>query len=207
MYRVAAATLILIAMFFVGIADAQQTRLYRWVDEDGKVHFSDRLEPSSGTSDYDRFNASGVRLSQPERAQTRQQQREAEEARRSYQRDQALLTAYPTELALLRAHDEQRARVEFSLRTSQANLERIQRDIASRGTANADADGQAGGDRELAELKRRLEAERNTLEQLRLRRYELYQTQNQEVDRFRELNQAASAGSSPNGVDNHQIPD
>lgn len=207
MSRVAAATLILFAMVFVGIADAQQTRLYRWVDEDGKVHFSDRLEPSSGTSDYDRFNASGVRISQPERPRTRQQQREAEEARRNYHRDQALLTAYPTELALLRAHDEQRAQVEFSLRTSQANLERIQRDIASRGDPGPDASGDSGVDRELAELNRRLEAERKTLEQLRLRRYELYQTQNQEVERFRELNQAASGDSSPNGVDSHQIPD
>ena len=207
MSRVAAATLSLFAMVFVGIADAQQTRLYRWVDEDGKVHFSDRLEPSSGSSDYDRFNASGVRISQPEGPRTRQQQREAEESRRNYHRDQALLTTYPTELALLRAHDEQRAQIEFNLRTSQANLERIQRDIASRGDRSPDASGDSAVDRELAGLNRRLEAERQTLEQLRLRRYELYQTQNQEVERFRELHQAASEDNSPNGVDSHQIPD
>lgn len=206
MSRVAAATLTLIAMFLAGIADAQQTRLYRWVDEDGKVHFSDRLEPSAGASDYDRFNASGVRLSKPDRPRSRQQQREAEEARRMQQRDQALLTAYPTELALLRAHDEQRARIEFSLRTSQANLERIQRDIANRVGSRSDAD--TGDDPELAELNRRLEAERETLEQLRLRRYELYQTQNQEVERFRELKQAADPDDAyANGVGAHEIPD
>ncbi|MCK9488402.1 MAG: DUF4124 domain-containing protein [Xanthomonadales bacterium] len=204
MYRVAAATLILIAMFFVGIADAQQTRLYRWVDEDGKVHFSDRLEPSSGTSDYDRFNASGVRISQPDRPQSRQQRREAEQVRRSHQRDQALLAAHPTELALLRAHDEQRARVEFNLRASQANVERIQRDIRARADSRPDG---GGDDRELAELNRRLQAERKNLEQLQVYRFELYETQNQEIERFRELHESAAADSFPSGVNGNQIPD
>ncbi len=168
----------------VDSALAQGNQLYRWVDDQGKVHFGDRLDGAQSANDLDRFNSHGIRLSRADSKPSQQQLRELEEVRRTAFRDNALLSGYQSELELLKAHDEQRAVMEFSLRTSQSNIARLRREIGERPETTSTS-GQ--GDQVLIRLKAQLEAEELSLHQLQQRRFELYETQNQELARYREL--------------------
>ncbi len=177
-------SLLLGSSLFADSALAQGNQLYRWVDDQGKVHFGDRLDGSQAANDLDRFNPQGIRLSRADAKPSREQQRELEEIRRTAYRDSALLSGYQSEMELLRAHDEQRAVMEFSLRTSQNNIARLRREISERPDTAAN-DGRS--DQVLLRLKAQLDAEELSLRQLQQRRFDLYETQNQELARYREL--------------------
>lgn len=161
---------------------AQNNQLYRWVDDQGKVHFGDRLDAGHGTRSLDRFNAQGVRLSQASGKISPDEQRKLDEMRRTAYRDNALLSGYQSELELLKAHDEQRTVMEFSLRTNQNNIARLRREISERPEPI-----NGGSDQVLMRLKAQLEAEEQSLQQLQQRRFDLYESQNGELARYREL--------------------
>lgn len=175
-------SLLLGSSLFAGSALAQGNQLYRWVDDQGKVHFGDRLDGSHAANDLDRFNSQGIRLSRADVKPSRERQQELEQIRRTAYRDSALLSGYQSEMELIRAHDEQRAVMEFSLRTSQSNIARLRREINERPETAA---GKV--DQVLLRLRAQLEAEELSLQQLQQRRFDLYETQNQELARYREL--------------------
>ena len=168
----------------VDSALAQGNQLYRWVDDQGKVHFGDRIDGAQAAKDLDRFNSQGIRLSRADAKPNQQELRELEEVRRTAFRDSALLSGYQSEMELLKAHDEQRAVMEFSLRTSQSNIARLRREISER-PETASTNGP--GDQVVIRLRAQLEAEELSLQQLQQRRFDLYETQNQELARYREL--------------------
>jgi hypothetical protein len=177
----AAASLCLLVVS--AFAQAQGPRLYKWVDEDGNVHYSDRVESSTPTSStVERLSANGIRIGTPHSAQpaNREQARELEQARRVAQRDTMLLTTYGSEMELLRAHDESRIQIEETVRAAEGNIQRLRRDLSERIRANsAQADRDALAEQLTGELER--------LETLRQRRFELHERQDQEVARYREL--------------------
>lgn len=177
-------SLLLGSSILVDSALAQGNQLYRWVDSQGKVHYGDRLDGAHAANDPDRFNSHGIRLSRAEAKPSREQQRELEEIRRTAYRDSALLSGYQSEMELLRAHDEQRAVMEFSLRTSQSNIARLRREISERPEASTN---NGSGDQVMIRLKAQLEAEEQSLQQMQQRRFDLYETQNKELARYREL--------------------
>lgn len=178
-----AATASLCLLVVSAFAQAQGPRLYKWVDEDGNVHYSDRIESSTpASSNVERLSANGIRIGTAHGAlpANREQTRELEQARRVAQRDTMLLTTYSSEIELLRAHDESRTLIEDTVRAAEGNVQRLRRDLSEQirlGGAQADRDT----------LAERLTVELERLEQLRQRRFELHERQDQEVARYREL--------------------
>jgi hypothetical protein len=80
-------------------------KLYRWVDENGSVHYSDRIPPEHSTQSRDLLNDQGVTVGSEEGALTeeerlaREQKRLADEAEQlaaadAVRRDQILLETY-----------------------------------------------------------------------------------------------------------------
>lgn len=190
-----------------GSADAQNPRLYKWVDEHGNVHYSDRMEATASSGDVQRLSASGIRIGTPHSALPRNEdeKRHQQEARRLAQLDTLLLSTYRTELDLLRAHDESRAPIENGLRTAEKNIARLQQELASRHVHHANGD-ETPADPLIDGLRLQIRNEQASLELLRKRRYELYERQNREVARYRELTSSATADSQETGSNPRIVP-
>lgn len=82
--------------------------VYKWVDEDGKVHYSQTLPPDRAADAHDRLTSDGLVAERVDRVKTgdelealkaaQAQQREAEEQEKiQAQQDRLFLAAYPTE--------------------------------------------------------------------------------------------------------------
>lgn len=69
---------LLAALALPGLAEAQ---LYRWVDEDGQVHYSDTLPPERASDERRVFSRGGRAVRDVERAPTREELRALEQAR------------------------------------------------------------------------------------------------------------------------------
>lgn len=164
-------------------AAAQSPRLYKWVDEQGNVHYSDRNEAAGAVGTAQRINAHGMRIGSAHSAlpQTPEEHRQYEQARRLAQHDTMLLSTYGSELDLLRAHDESRTNLEGTIKTAEGNIVRLQREIADRQSRSGHYA------EELRHLEVQVAAERERLSQLLTRRLQLHERQNEEVARYREL--------------------
>lgn len=169
---------------------ASETRLYKWVDENGNVHYSDRVEASAAPAvgEVRRITSSGIAVGTRHSALpvTREDVLRQQEAQRLAQLDTMLLSSYQSELELLRAHDASREPIESGLRAAEGNIMRLREALAVREAARPTAPG-AATDPEVERLRRLLRDEEASLERLRARRFELYEQQNFEVARFREL--------------------
>lgn len=102
------------------LAAPAEARMYKWVDEQGRVHYSDRLPPAAVERSREEFDAQGNRVEQVERAKTRaereaeqraaeaRRQTEAEAARKAAvqaRADAILLELHNSEADILRARD------------------------------------------------------------------------------------------------------
>lgn len=124
---------LIVGLCAAGAADAQ--KLYRWVDADGKVHYSDSLPPAevdrarrefsletgSPTGEVERA------LTDAERAQAAaanaQATSEAQRAEDARKLDAMLVTSYPTERDLQRVFDERRALLEETLKATRIGID------------------------------------------------------------------------------------
>jgi vacuolar-type H+-ATPase subunit H len=126
-------------LLFAGIADAQQVKpkkLYRWVDKEGKVQFSDTLPPEAVDQARTEISAqSGLATAVVERALTPEERAAQEiidaalakanqEAEQVRQTEEAMIASFQTEADLKRS---------FEVRTSllQQTLDAIEAGIAS----------------------------------------------------------------------------
>lgn len=183
---VTSAFLVCLGIAAVNASYAQGARLYKWVDEHGNVHYSDRVEGASAQHGPRTINSHGIEISTGEqnaRPRTAEERRQEREARRNAQLDTMLLANYRSEIELLRAHDESRASIEAGVRTLEESLTRIRRQLAERELRHDVASNDAG----VASLKQQLIDGEADLERLRARRFELHERQNEEIARFREL--------------------
>ncbi|WP_200283556.1 DUF4124 domain-containing protein [Rhabdochromatium marinum] len=119
-------------------AAAQQ--LYRWVDDDGKVHFSDRLPPAATDKARVELSKEGVPLRTVDRAKTRDewlQEQELERLRKEQQalidqqrnEDQVLLRSYRTADDLIMMRDGKIAAVDVMIQQLKGNIRRLQNRI------------------------------------------------------------------------------
>lgn len=129
---------LLIALGFPDAAQAQ--KLYRWVDAEGKVQYSDSLPPEAVDQARRELNKlSGSTTASIDRALTEEERQlaaaqEAEAARaaeaeqQSRQRDRMLLSFYPTEADLTRSYRDRLDSLGESIKAAQIGLE-SQRDV------------------------------------------------------------------------------
>lgn len=113
-------------LLFAALAEAQT--VYKWVDENGDVHYSQTLPPERSQDAHDRLAADGTVAERIDRVRTaeeraaleaeRARQREAaEQARLEAQQDRLFLAAFPTEADIRRAIESRREHVEAERRS------------------------------------------------------------------------------------------
>ncbi|HEY5622657.1 MAG TPA: DUF4124 domain-containing protein [Gammaproteobacteria bacterium] len=114
-FRLAILVIAALAVLYLPLAPAQQ--MYRWVDENGQVHYSDHVPPSYASQDRELLNTQGVSLqqidgaaSEEELAELERQEQEEEAARRAEieksNRDRVLLSTYLSVEEIVRLRDQ-----------------------------------------------------------------------------------------------------
>ncbi len=169
--------------------------LYRWVDEDGNVHYSDRLPPEHASDSRREFRRDGTLQREVERAPTAEElealeqarlqarlerEREHEETRKQREYDRMLLLTYSSIEDLEQARESRLEHVR-----SQIDIigERKQRLIAHINQLEQEAARAERSDSEdLDAIYKRLERSRQRLEEKRVSRAE----QESELEAIRE---------------------
>ncbi len=93
-----------------------QAKMYKWVDEEGQMHFGDKIPAKYAVREYDELNDSGAVVKHKEAAKTAEQkiedrrfERERKKValieKKKKQRDRVLLDTYTTERDLIVARD------------------------------------------------------------------------------------------------------
>lgn len=127
------ASLLFPAVLLALAADAALAqKLYRWTDENGKVHYTDQLPPEAAKAARDTLNESGRAVDRVERAMTPEEravydaeQAKLAEAQRAAQeqaqQDEVLLASYLTEADLERAFQERFDLLDRSITSTEAS--------------------------------------------------------------------------------------
>jgi hypothetical protein len=108
-------------------AQTSQARVYKWVDQNGNVNYSDRLPSEASASQREILNRDGVvieRLDLPRIDAATAAQRQ--EVLRSAQRDLALSVTFEDENALRQAHEERLTLLRDALAIARNNEQRLQ---------------------------------------------------------------------------------
>jgi hypothetical protein len=116
------AMLAVLMVVFAGPASAG--KLYKWVDENGEVRYSDRLPPQQSSKKHQQLNSQGVVLSTQEKAKSSDELAAEAEARRKREAEEA-------EAARLKAIQDQKDRVLLLTYTSVDEIEHARQDRIS----------------------------------------------------------------------------
>jgi len=131
--------LVIASLLLVPAATAQ--KLYRWVDKDGKVHYSDTVPPSEVDKARDELNSQGRTVGSVTRAMTAEEQAavdaaaKTEAARRKAREaqdhmDSVLLASYDEESDLTRAYDERFDLVKQSIESARVGIKSQENSLA-----------------------------------------------------------------------------
>jgi hypothetical protein len=109
-------------------------KLYRWTDENGKVHYTDQLPPEAASAARDQLNNSGMAVDSVARALTPEEraiadaeaERVATAARLAAEKekmDAILIASYPTEADLARAYKERFDLLDRSVESAKVGIQ------------------------------------------------------------------------------------
>lgn len=185
-----------------------QERLYRWVDDDGVVHYGDHVPPQYANRNRDLLNTQGVTvgseigaLTEEERAEIARLAAMDEAARQARmedaRRDQVLLDTYLSVSEIERLRDRrlellaaQIKVTEHYLSNLQKRLNRLQREAADYKPYSDNPDAPDVPESLGLELSRTIASiglYEQTLTQSRVEQDELSEAFAQDIERFREL--------------------
>lgn len=185
-------------------APQQEQKLYRWVDENGIVHYGDSVPPEFADADKQILNEHGITLDivrgkkTPEELAEERRQLELEEQRELQRRqDQALLATYLSVDEIIMHRDRRvelfkaQARVtELYLRNLERRLQDLQ-ELASRYRPYSDdpdaemIDPALSAD--IAETRDTIERHRDNLQRFREDEKDIVASFNVDIDRFKSL--------------------
>jgi len=108
--------LISLSVTLLSSAFAVQATMYKWVDENGQMHFGDQIPPKYIVKEHEELNEQGVTVKHKEAAKTAEQKAQAKrlenerkqaalKEKKKKQRDRVLLDTYTTERDLIVARD------------------------------------------------------------------------------------------------------
>jgi hypothetical protein len=120
------------------VGQQQPQRLYRWVDDDGVVHYGDRVPPEYADRDRDLLNTQGVTvatqegvLTEAERAERARLAAREEEARmrrmENARRDQVLLDTYLSVVEIEQLRDRRLELLEAQIKVTEHYLNNLRK--------------------------------------------------------------------------------
>ncbi len=197
---------ILIAITFLPTA-AQAAKLYKWVDDEGHTHYSDKVPPTDVKRARARLDEHGVTVDRVDAAKTPEQLRLEEEetrlrkeqerlAKKQHQEDRVLLRTFRSEDDIMMARDGQIQSVDTYIRVTQSNIKRLKRTLAEmqKNAAELELSGQTISSRYLSDIETKRQALKDSYSSIIERENEknrIRQSFARDLSRFRELKQLA----------------
>ncbi len=183
----------------------QGGKLYRWVDEKGQVHYSDKVPPEYAGQQRDVLSKQGVKKQTIEGAKTPEQL--AEEARQAKlqeeekhraeeqaRRDRILLTTYTTEDEIIMSRDGKVAALDAYIKVTNSRVDKLkaQLDALRKRAEQADANTPAAAklQKEIAHTEQQIRENESYVESKRREQDELRARFEQDLQRYRELKAA-----------------
>ncbi|MCU7812862.1 MAG: DUF4124 domain-containing protein [Candidatus Thiodiazotropha sp. (ex Notomyrtea botanica)] len=182
-------------------------KLYKWVDDEGHTHYSDKLPPSDTRRARSHLDDRGITVDNVEAAKTPEQIRqEAEEARlrREQERlaekqraeDRVLLRTFRTVDDIHMARDGQIQAVDTYIRVTESNIKRLKNtlEVMQQNAAELELSGQAVSVRYLNDIETKRQALKDSYQSIIDREREknrIRQSFATDLKRFRELKKLA----------------
>lgn len=188
----------------VSIQPAQAGKLYKWVDEKGTVHYSDKLPPEAAQQAHEKLNARGrttERVKDPQEeieeevvdtAEEQERRRQAEIEAKERMRDRILLDTFTTERDLKLTREDRLTAIDSMINLMKSNSERTKGQVSE---VQAEIDKLNAKKREVpADLLKRfnnlndqLTKDQEYIAQKEKERLELVEQFDADLQRFREL--------------------
>lgn len=180
-----------------------QAKLYRWVDDQGNVHYSDTLPPAASQGQREVLNESGRTL-EAVNPQAEQQQKE-EEARKAAEeaaqakareeqakRDHVLLKTFTAVKEIEALRNDRVAAVEAAMNQSRERRERMTKkeaELAKRASSFEEKGKPVPEDvaKELADIRKSIDENDAYMERREAEREDIIQSFAKDIARFKEL--------------------
>jgi hypothetical protein len=176
---------------------------YRWVDENGLVHYSDQIPPQDVGRAYSVINKEGVTVNSVEQAKTKEQLEEEQRlqakhdeqlrlAKEKASYDRILLDTYPKVSDLEETRDRYIATLEGLIKVAQHKLGNLNRDLdkLSQSAANLEREGKPVPEdmsKDIANLQAQVEAETSFIAAQRTQQQEVRDKFAADINRYKEL--------------------
>lgn len=190
--------------------ESESGKLYRWVDEDGNVHFTDRM-PADATREKhtvmddagnvveDRETLEEERRKQGQREAERKEREKAAEAQREAEkeqrrRDRVITQTFSTERDIELTRENRIEAVQVQIKVLEHGIEQLQenREAQVKRVENAgDEEAEEAARERLEDIDDRIAQRQSQKEELVAKRAEIEQRFDQYLKRFRELNRDA----------------
>ena len=169
---------------------------FRWVDENGRVHYSDQLPPKEVDRAYSIINKGGVTIDSVEKAKTKEQLAEekrlkAQQAeRKNY--DNILLDTYGKVSDLEDTRDRYIAAIEGLIKVSQHKLANLNNELdkLNKAAANLERDGKVMPDQmrqDIVNIQSQIDRENDFILAQRAQQKDLRTKFASDINRFKEL--------------------
>jgi len=184
---------------------AQAAKLYKWVDDEGHTHYSDKIPPSEVKRARSQLDEHGVTIDSVDAAKTDEQLRQEEEEERlrkeqdrlaeiQRQEDRVLLRTFRTEDDILMTRDGQIQSVDTYIRVTEANIKRLKKTLAEmqKNAAELELSGKRISSRYLNEIENKRQALKDYYASIVEREKEkrrIRESFAKDLKRFRELKQ------------------
>ena len=195
--------LFLTAIAFIMSTSAFAQKLYKWVDEDGNVYYSDQVPPDHKDQARQRFNDQGIVVDEVERALTDEEieaakaaEKLAEELERARMRqereDQKLLSIYASEKDIVRRKEQQIDTMNRSIDAARAFVSGQSKTLASLMARAAQAEDSGRPVSEalstaITTTQQQIEDQKATIEKKEAEKIRVADEYDRELERFREI--------------------
>ena len=182
---------------------AQSGRLYKWVDDQGNIHYGDKVPPQYSKQERKVLNDQGVEVDTLEAAKTPEQiaeERRLEEIRREEERraakqrahDRMLLSTFTTEDDMIMTRDGKIAAIESVIRITRGRIDKLRKAIEedTRRAANLERAGRTVPKdlhERIAENRDRIERYEQFIENKQAEQESIRRQFEADIRRFREL--------------------
>ena len=211
LYRLSTALVALGLLLFTLQVDA--AKIYRWVDDEGNVHLSDRVPSEHAGSARSELSESGREVDRVERAKTAEEiarEKELEKLRAEQQRlielqrakDQVLLRTFRTEDDLLMARNGKLAAIDSNIQVIRGNIRRMKTrlDEMQQSAASMERQGQRLSSNLLKDIENTRHQLRDSYTTIIQKEQEKEQIRNQaarDLARFRSLKNLREENTDP----------
>lgn len=135
-------TLITLSAVLLSCSFSVQAKMYKWVDENGQMHFGDKIPQKYMEKEHDELNERGMKVKHKEAEKTAQEKAEEQrleeerkkaaiEAEKKKKLDRVLLDAYDSESDLIVARDSRLDAVASQIHLSEAIISESNKKIES----------------------------------------------------------------------------